>query len=83
MGRKRTSAVDNAVADLRKGLFPSITAAAQAYRVSKSTVRDRYNGTPDRQISHRHEQILSLTQEEMLVRWSINLKSCGRAPTHA
>ena len=76
-------AVDAAVADYRRGLFPSIRAAARAYNVAESTVRDRYHGKPTRQQGHSHEQILSPLQEKMLVRWSIDLEACAQAPTHA
>ena len=40
MTRKNQEAVDAAVADYRRNLFPSLRAAAKAYRVAPSTVRD-------------------------------------------
>ena len=83
MARDSKPAVDAAVADYRRGLFPSIRAAARAYNVAEASVRQRLRGRPTRQQGHSHEQILSPIQERMLVRWSIDLEACAKALTHA
>ena len=83
MARNSKPAVDAAVADYHRGVFPSIRAAARAYNVGESSVRNRHHGRPTRQQGHTHQQILSPVQERMLVRWSIDLEACSQAPTHA
>ena len=83
MARDSKPAIDAAVADYRRGLFKSIRAAVRAYNVVESSVRNRYHGKPTRQQGHSHRQILSPTQEKMLVRWSLDLETAGQAPTHA
>ena len=83
MTRDSKPAVDAAVADYRRGVFPSIRAAARAYNVAEATVRKRNNSRLTRQQGHSHEQLLSPIQERMLVRWSIDLEACAQAPTHA
>ena len=82
MARKSDPAVDLAVADYRRGVFTSFKAAAKAYNVSQSTVRDRYHGKPTRQQGHAHRQLLSPVQEKLLVQWALDLELCGQAPTH-
>ena len=83
MARSSNPAVDAAVAAYRRGEFTSIRAAARAYTVAESSVRDRYHGKPTRQQGHSHRQLLSPVQERMLVRWSLDLKATKEAPTCA
>ena len=82
MNAQTLDPVDAAVADYRRGIFPSIRAAAKAYHVAESTTRDRYHGKLPRRNAHSHEQLLSPTQERMLAGWAIDLEVCGQAPTH-
>ena len=77
MARNSKPGVDAAVADYRRGLFPSLRAAARAYNVAEASVRKRYHGRLTRQQGHTHEQILSPLQEKMLVRWSLDLEACA------
>ena len=53
----------------------SIRRAHRDFDVPKSTLSDRYNGTPTRQESHHHERRLTNAQEDVLVQW---IKAHGR-----
>lgn len=47
----------------------SIRNTALQYNVPRSTLTDRWNGTPTRKEGHAHELLLTSPQEEVLVEW--------------
>jgi len=47
----------------------SLREAARIYDVPRGTLTDRYNGVRTRAEAHEHEQLLSDSQEEVLVDW--------------
>jgi hypothetical protein len=53
----------------------SIRETAVQYQVPRSTLNDRWNGTPTRKAGHMHELLLTAAQEEVLVEW---IKVMGR-----
>jgi hypothetical protein len=53
----------------------SIRKTAIQYEVPRSTLNDRWNGTPTRKEGHAHELLLTAGQEEVLVEW---IKVMGR-----
>ena len=55
----------------------SIRRAHCDFDVPKSTLSDRYNGTPTHQESHHHEHRLTNAQEDVLVQWIKTHGRCG------
>ena len=72
-------AVDDALAAFLAGDYTSLRAAARAFGVPESTVRDRAYGSKTRAEARRSQQLLSAEQEEMLVRWILDLNMYGQA----
>jgi len=65
---------------LKQGYFTSVTAAAKAYDVPKSTFQNRVNGVP-MQINHRPPNCkLSIIEETTLVQWILSMDQRGLAP---
>jgi helix-turn-helix, Psq domain len=62
------------------GNFTPIRAAATAHNVNPSTLSRRLNGGLTRSESHSKRQLLSMTREEFLCKWIIDLKTQGYAP---
>ena len=62
------------------GNFTSIGAAATAHNVNPSTLSRRVNGGFTHSESHSKRQLLSMTQEEFLCKWIIELEAQGHAP---
>ena len=76
--------VQQALNDLRHGVFPSIRATAKAYNLTESTLRRRKNGqTVTRSQARAEQQILSLYQEDMTKSWILYCEQCGFAISHA
>lgn len=81
MAPNNDAAVAAALDAFNNRICSSIRAAAHLYHVPESTVRARQSGTPTRAQAYQQEQLLSSSQEKMLVRWYLDLEGCGRAPT--
>lgn len=64
--------IQAAIKDYNACLFKSHRAAADAYNVKKSTLRDRINGKPTRAIAHFNQQRLTPDQEQYLVQWILH-----------
>ena len=75
--------IQAAIADLRNTRFTSLRKAAAFHSVGRSTLQDRINGKPTRQVAHSVSQILSPTQEGMLAQWCLDLEALQIAPNHA
>jgi len=76
-------AVNDALAAFLAGDYTSLRAAARAFGVPESTVRDRAHGSKTRAEARTSQQLLSVEQEEMLVRWILDLDMYGQAPNFA
>jgi len=70
-----------AISALKSNTCNSITAAAKAYGVPKSTLYDRIKGTPSREDYKPRNMKLSPVEEEVLVKDILKLDSQGLSPT--
>jgi len=79
----KETAIALAISDLNAGVYTSQRAAAAAYGVPRTTLRDRLDGATTMTASHQYQQRLTPEQEEFMVEWI--LKEDGRAcpPSHA
>jgi hypothetical protein len=55
----REQAIQLAISDYDAGIYPSKRAAAKAYNVPESTLRNRLNGAINSATSHQHQQRLT------------------------
>jgi hypothetical protein len=62
-----------AIQGLDDGTFNSLSQAAWAYNVSKSTLAHRKNGRKSRQAAHTDEQTFSPPAEKAIVKWILRL----------
>ena len=76
-------AIQLAIQEFNSGIFKSRRAAAKAYGVSESTLRNRINGASNSQTSHAHQQRLSPDQESFLVEWILEQDMNYYPPSHA
>jgi hypothetical protein len=65
---------------LQNGTFSSLSEAAQAYSLSKSSLGHRKNGRQSRQKAHEDQQLLSPAAERAVVRWCTQLDDYGFPP---
>ena len=65
----RDNIIQSAICDLNSGIYKSQRAAAKAYGIPASTLRDRINGVTNKRISHQNQQRLTPEQESFLVDW--------------
>jgi Tc5 transposase DNA-binding domain len=76
-------AVYEASVDLSTRKYTSIRAAAAAHCLSHAILSRRLNEGKSRSAGHKTRQLLSSTQEDMLVQWVLNLERQGYTPTHS
>ena len=79
----REVAIQSAIRDLNTGLYSSQRAAAKAYGVPESTLRNRLKGATNSALSHQHQQRLTPTQEDFLVDWILDEDARACPPSHA
>ena len=72
-----------ALEDLQSHRFSSIRAAARVYNLSHRTLTRRAHGGLSKREARVEQQLLSNTQENMLIRWILDLEQAGNAPNHA
>jgi hypothetical protein len=75
--RERENNLQNARNDYINGVEPSIRSAASTYGVPYATLRDRLQGVQSRVEAHQSEQILSVEEEESIVRFCEPLDDLG------
>jgi DDE superfamily endonuclease/Tc5 transposase DNA-binding domain len=63
--------------------FTSIRATAAAFKVSRSTLQRRIDGTSTPRTAHESQQLLSKTQEDLVVQWVLDCERVGYSITHA
>ena len=79
----RELAIQYAIRDFNTGVYKSQRAAARAYGIARSTLRDRLQGATSRAIAHQYEQRLTPEQEQFLVEWILEEHARGYPPPHA
>jgi len=79
----REQAISQALSDLSTGIYTSRRAAARAYGVPESTLRNRLGGATSSALSHQHQQRLTPLQEDFLVEWILEEDARGYPPPHA
>lgn len=62
--------------------YPSIRACAKVFGLNESSFRTRLKNGTNLSTSYVDQQILTLTQEQMLVQWILDLDSQGHAPSY-
>lgn len=75
-------AVDAASEDLSTCKYRSTRAAAAAHGLSHATLTRRLREGKSRGAGHEFQQLLSSTQEDMVVQWVLDLERQGHAPPH-
>ena len=74
----------SALADLDRGIFKSLRAAAAAYNVPLTTLSRRRNGTAkSRREVASSQQILSVVQEDLIEAWILDCEAAQHPVTHA
>jgi len=77
---QREELVQKALADYHSKKYDSISRAAIAYGIPKSTLIHRVQGRRDRITAHQHVQILSPEEEEDLCKYILGLCREGKPP---
>jgi hypothetical protein len=70
-----------AISTFQSGQFPSISAAATAYNVPKTTLYHRIQGRPSREDHISTNKKLLGAEEDVLIRDILNLGSQGLSPS--
>lgn len=78
----REEVIQRALQDVARRRYRSYRAAAKAHNLPKSTLTDRAKSTQTRRKARESQQILSSEQEDLLVRWILELERTGNAPNH-
>lgn len=73
----KEEAIEAALTDYIDGKYPSIRATATAHDVDRSTLSRQLRGSKSRSEAHRDEQLLSMEQEEAIVRLWLKLDGWG------
>jgi DDE superfamily endonuclease/Tc5 transposase DNA-binding domain len=74
--------IAQALEDLDNQRFPSVRAAAKAHNIPPTTLNRRIKGGISKQEARTTQQLLSQHQEELLVKWILDLEAGGFAPSH-
>ncbi|KAF7573624.1 hypothetical protein PtrM4_085290 [Pyrenophora tritici-repentis] len=72
--------IDLALLKYKNNEFSSLRRAAKAFKIPKSTLIDRYNGICSKPDLRNPRHNLTLTEEQTLVQYILNLNSRGFAP---
>jgi hypothetical protein len=73
-------AIQDAIKAYNRDEYPSIRQTAAAYGVDRKTLTRRLRGGNTRQQGKETQRLLSSAQEDLLVRWIIDLDVAGAAP---
>jgi len=82
MASEREVAITEAITAIRNDQVGSVKAAAVAFGIPRSTLRDRLNGATDRSTAQQTTQRLTAQQERSLIDWIKELKAQGNPPSH-
>jgi hypothetical protein len=69
-----------ALRDYTQGKFKSLSAAAKAYNITRSTLQRRLAGIPSRLDSDSNARLLSPTEENSLEQWILSMDQRGMPP---
>jgi hypothetical protein len=81
-GTQRDNLVDQAALDVRSGKYRSSYQAEKILGLPKDSVTRRVNGTVSRSQARHHQQILSPTQENVLLKYIKTLTITGFSPSY-
>jgi hypothetical protein len=73
-------AIQDAIHAWNRREYPSIRQTAAAYRVDRKTLGRRLKGGNTRQQGKETQRLLSSAQEDLLIRWIVDLDVAGAAP---
>ena len=79
----KEESIKQALEAIDQGHFKSIRRAAEHFRVPRSTLQTRINGTAARQDCIPHNRALTPIEEEVLLEKVLDLDSRGFSPNHA
>jgi DDE superfamily endonuclease/Tc5 transposase DNA-binding domain/helix-turn-helix, Psq domain len=82
MSIPREEQLTSAIQSLSTGEFSSIRAAAKAYGVNRNTLTRRMQGGLTQREAQAPNLLLSTEQEDLLVRWILDLERAGHPPNH-
>ena len=71
------------ISSLNRKQFTSVRAAAKTYEVPRTTLRDRRAGKPARRDCQPNSKKLTQREEEVIVKYILDLNLRGFAPTYA
>jgi hypothetical protein len=74
--------INGALESIRTHQYPSIRAAAKAYGVNHRTLTRRLRGGLSYTQARQPQLLLSPEQEDLLVRWILDLERLGHPPNH-
>ena len=77
-----SSNIEQVIEDVICADLFSIRVTALAWDVNRSTLTRRLNENVSYSEGHVKQQLLSITQEKMLVNWILEQECLGHAPTH-
>lgn len=81
MAANRETRIQQAILDYETRRYPTIRSAAAANDVDRKTLGRRLQGCNSRAIAREPQQLLSNQQEQMLVRWILDLEAQGHPPS--
>ena len=68
---------------LNSGQYSSVNSAAKSVGISETTLRKRRNGRKPRRHAYVSQQLLSDSEEKVLVKWITNLTLIGLPPSYS
>ncbi|EED15617.1 conserved hypothetical protein [Talaromyces stipitatus ATCC 10500] len=72
-----------AISDLQNGRILRVAQAARIYSIPRATLQDRLNGTQQRSQVRANSHKLTQCEEELLVKWILDLDKRGLPPRHS
>jgi hypothetical protein len=81
MASNHESRLQQAIQDYETRRYPTIRSAAAANDVDRKTLGRRLQGGVSRAIAHEPQQLLTNEQEQLLVRWILDLEGQGHPPS--
>jgi hypothetical protein len=78
--REQEGRIQLALSDLKNGKIRSIRKAAEIYNVTRLTLQNRLNGITYRAETRANGYKLIEFEEELLVKWILDLDKCGLPP---
>ena len=83
LARSSEADIQLTISSLNKHQIKTVRAAAQAFNVPRTTLRDRRAGKPARRDCQPNSRKLTQLEEEVIVSYILDLDQRGFAPTYA